>query len=425
MTRYHRCTWLAASGLIALGLAGIAPGLAQASGFQLTEQSVTGLGRAFAGSGVAADDASDMFYNPAGAALVEGSKLQTGVTGVFIDAEFSDDGNSTAGGKDDNGGTTGLVPNLFYATDVASNWKLGLSITAPFGLTTDYDDDWVGRYQAIESDLLTLDINPVLAWQINEQVIVGAGVNVQYVDATLSRANPPVANPLAGDAFVEVTGDSWDVGYTLGVIFQPTDELSLGIGYRSAVEHTLKGELDFQQSDLGLDGKYDARTSVEFPQTVSLSGRYSLSPLWEFYTTFRWTGWSSFDALQLEIETLPDEVTPEQWRDTWTASFGASYAPTPQWTLRAGFAFDQTPIRTAQLRTPRIPDSDRDWLTLGASFKLSERLTLDVAYAHLFADESRLDTTVELTSFVYPQDTLSGEYDSTVNLVGVQIQYQF
>ena len=205
------------------------------AGFQISEQSGTGLGRAFAGFGVINDDLSMAFYNPAALTLKEGTQIQA--SGYLIDgsSRFSDKGSSnstfvlpagpllantpTLSGGNENGATFGVVPNLYFTMDLTKKLKYGFSITAPFGLATDYDRDWIGRYFAKESELITVDINPSLAYMVNDSFSVGLGISAQYANATLSQA---VFNgPGMPDGFAEVKGDDWSYGWNVGFFVPP------------------------------------------------------------------------------------------------------------------------------------------------------------------------------------------------------------
>ena len=396
-----------------------------ASGFQLSEQSVTGLGRAYAGSGVAANDASVLFYNPAGMEFVDGQRFQGAINGVLLDVEFVNDSNSTGLGTGGKGDTNTAVPNFYYISNAFDNFKWGIGVSVPFGLKTTYDSDWIGRYHAIDSEFTTINVGPALSYRINDQLSIGAGIDVQYANALLSRASPPVFSPLADDSFIEVEGDSWGYGYNAGLIYQPVRELRIGLSYRSKVKHTIEGEADVSNSDIGLNGRYDAKTDITLPETAYLSASYRLSNQWELLAGTRWTRWSRFDELIINIEGLPDEIVPERWENSWMYSVGANFYPNEDIALRAGIALDRSPVPNASLRNPRTPDSDRDWFTLGISFYQLPRTVIDFGIAYLHTETSEIDNTVALSSAVRPADRLSGNFDSDVIVIGSQIQFIF
>ncbi|MGH8604506.1 MAG: OmpP1/FadL family transporter, partial [Gammaproteobacteria bacterium] len=225
---------------------------AYGAGFQLGEHSANAIGRSLAGYGVIGDDASAVFFNPAGLVLLDRPTVQNGLFYITSGFEFENQGSrqSLAGlsapsrGIDDDGGRDGLAPSLYALAPLWERVRVALGITAPFGLVTDYDADWVGRYHALRSELKTIDINPSVAYRLSGQLSLGAGVSVQYADATLSRAvfvfDPASGNPLA-DGLARVEGDDWSVGYDLGLMFEWDQHTRFGAGYRSKVDHTLRG----------------------------------------------------------------------------------------------------------------------------------------------------------------------------------------
>lgn len=411
--------------LLASGLTFISSQVYSA-GFQISESTVSGLGRAFAGAGVAGDDVSDMFYNPAGMFLAEGRQVQLGVS--LIDSKSKFTGTATPfGGPNDDGGESAAVPNFFYVMPESNNLKYGLSITAPFGLATEYDSNWAGRYQGIRSELTTVDINPALAYRVNNQLALGAGLSVQYADAELTQARfLGVGVP---DGKSKIDGDNWDYGFNLGAMFSPSQSTRFGIGFRSKVAQKVDGDLNVTAANGMTIVSAGAEAEVDLPETVYLSAFHSLNSQLDLLASARWTNWSRFEELRIKFDNgLPDSVTPENWDDSWTLSIGANYKVNSQWTLRAGYAHDESPVPDED-RTVRIPDSDRDWFTVGASYAPNANLTVDFGYAHLSGDDADIN---EATIIAAPptapgivQSSLVGSYDGSADILGVQLQYKF
>lgn len=410
---------------------------AHAAGFQLSEHSLTGAGRAFAGAGVAGDDASDMFYNPAGLTLREGRHIQAGLSAIDLSGDFVNRGSSQnlvvdgrlvnvpTRGVDDGPEISEIIPNLFYTSPEVGNLRYGFSITAPFGLRTEYEDNWVGRYHALISDLKIVDLNPAIAWSVNDSLSLGAGVNIQTVDAELSKAQFTGG----ADGRSKLTGDNVGYGFTLGAIVEPSDRTRIGFGFRSKVSQDVDGKLEVTGTPR--DVTLDASTSVDLPETIYLSLSQAISDRWGIYGTLRWTNWSRFEELRVQFAggVQPDDVTDESWNDSSRFSIGVDYKMNNQWTLRAGYAMDETPIPDAQRRTPRIPDSDRQFISLGASYNASENLSIDLAFIYLDADDSEIDTTVDLVSGSPPgtfTDNLKGSFtDTSLTAFGAQLQWKF
>ena len=411
--------------LFASGIA-IASSHVHSAGFQISESTVSGLGRAFAGAGVAGDDVSDMFYNPAGMFLAEGRQFQAGVSIIDSESDFSGSA-APFGGPGDDGGETGVVPNIYYVFPESGDLKYGISITAPFGLATEYDSNWAGRYQGLRSELKTIDINPALAYRVNNQLSVGAGISLQYADAELTSARfLGVGVP---DGKNKVDGDNWDWGFNLGAVFAPSASTRFGIGFRSKVDQKVDGDLNVTSPTGATILSAGAEAEVTLPETVYLSAFHSLNSKVDLMASARWTNWSRFEELRIKFDNgLPDAVTPENWEDTWTLSIGANYHLNNQWTLRAGYAHDESPVPDED-RTVRIPDSDRDWFTLGASYSPNANLTVDFGYAHLSGDDASINETTIIaappTSPAVIGSSLVGNYDGSADIFGLQLQWKF
>ncbi len=409
-----------------------------AAGFQISEQSVSGLGRAFAGAGVAGDDASDMFYNPGGMMILEDSQFQAGATILDISGKFTNEGSTqrlftgagfatvpSQGGNSD-GGDTAIVPHMYYSSPMKGNMKFGLSISAPFGLKTEYDRNWVGRYHALTSELKTVDINPSVAWKINDSFSAGIGLSIQKADATLSRA--VFQGPGVPDGKAVLEGDNVGVGFNFGAMFSPNDRTRIGLSYRSKIKQDVDGALKI--SGTPADAKIPATASVDLPETIYLSVAHDINDQLSVFGSARWTKWSRFEELRIKFDggVLPDDVTPENWDNSTTLSVGLAYRVNDQITLRAGYSSDESPVPGVEFRTPRIPDSDRDWLTLGATFKPKDNMTVDVGYAYLTSDAGPLNNTVNLVTSSPGAftDTLRGSYkDSSVHMLGASIRWEF
>jgi long-chain fatty acid transport protein len=415
-----------------------ATGRVEAAGFQVSEQSVVGLGRAFAGAGIVGDDLSAVFYNPAGMSLLRGTGGQAGITFVLPSAVFHGDSTrlpvslatgmpvgepAIESGRGGGGGDT-QVPHLYLVTDLLERWRFGLGVTVPFGLVTDYDSDWVGRYHALRSIVRTIDLNPQVAFRINDHVSVGAGMSAQYASVSLSRAVFTGTN----DALAKVSGTDWSYGYDVGVLLEANDRVRGGIGFRSKVKHTLDGEL--RVTGLAPETqKTDATAATSFPETVHGDAYFQLTDALGLSLGARWTNWSRFDELRIEFDSaMPDEVTEEKWHDTWMLKVGVDYAVIPALVLRSGFAWDQTPVRSPSFRTPRIPDASRYWLAAGLSYRPLELLSIDVGYAHLFSRRAAALTTIPIaqtgpdTAVV---DRLDGNFGGSADIVGASASWRF
>ncbi|MBN1403183.1 MAG: TonB-dependent receptor [Opitutales bacterium] len=375
---------------------------AQGAGFAIIEQSASGIGNAFAGGAAAAEDASTIFFNPAGMILLDSPELQSGAHIIAPYAKFVNEGTTTAGsivtqGADSDGGETALVPNFYYAHPINERLVVGLGIHAPFGLATEFDKDSIVRYQAVRSEIQTINVNPSLAYRINSKLTVGFGLSAEYVYANLTNAldfNADGTSLL--DGFLDLEGDDIGYGWNLGLLYELSSSTRFGVHYRSRVETTLEGEADITvPSALAahpvISAAYvdqDIHADLTLPDSLSVSFFHQFNPRWSIMGDVTWMNWSKFYQLDIVFEeTGIGSPIIENWRDNWRYSLAANYQASDVLKLRAGVAYDQTPVRSSEFRSPRIPDASRVWLTLGASWDISSSTTLDLGYVHIFVDD--------------------------------------
>ena len=425
---------------------------AVAGGFLLFEQGVKGLGNAFAGGAAVAEDPSTIFFNPAGLTRLPGS--QFALAGYYIapQAEFDDKGSTVSpvlpvvggtpltGGDGGDAGVSALIGNFYYAQEITPKFHAGLGITVPFGLETDYDKTWVGRYHGVKSELITIDINPSLGYRVNQWLSLGGGISAQYAKAELTNAvdfgtigfiGGAGTLPQSLDGFAKLEADDWGWRWNVGVLLEPMENLRFGLAYRSNIDYTLKGDADFKipagaepiAIGAGLVDT-DAKADITLPGHASLSAYWRLHDKFAIMGDIFWTNWSELDELFIELDTGTNVVTTLDWDDTFRYAFGAAYYPNKDWTLRAGIAYDETPIPNNKLRTPRIPGADRIWTTLGLSYVVSKKFSFDLAYAHLFVDDPKIRKSGTETEDI-PRGALNGDYDASVNIISAQVNLLF
>jgi long-chain fatty acid transport protein len=429
---------------VALATAALIASQAQASGFQVREQSAKALGNAFSGAAAGAEDASFMAYNPAAIGNIEGSQ----VVGVlsYIDANFElqDAAASSVGGTpyisnaSNQGGDSAVVPSFAAKTRLSEELDLGLAIHAPYGLSTNYAEDWIGRYHAIETELTTIDFQPTLNYRATDRLDLALGLRAQHADATLSQAVDAGFDPSTGqsanpngdfDALAEVTGDDWGYGYTLGALFQATDQTRLGISYRSEIDLTLEGEVDYSSDNpqvaAGLPGSQGGTADLTTPANMNLGIYHQLTDRLALMANAEWTEWSHFDELVVEFEDGSSNPTTENWDDTWAFSVGANYAVNERWLLRAGLGVDESPVPSAEYRTPRVPDADRQWASLGATWMPTPELGISAGYMHVFADDGDIDQQATPTNENASRGNLSGTYEVSADVFALSVDYRF
>jgi long-chain fatty acid transport protein len=436
----------------------------QAAGFALIEQSLPGMGTAYASGSAHGEDNTSIFFNPATMSLFDGTHASTGVHIVIAQSEFNDKGSTRAAGlggsslgTDDggDGGTTGVVPHAAYSRQISDDTWLGLTINVPFGLTTEYNDGWVGRYHALKSELMTVNINPMVARKFGDRLTIGAGISAQYLDAELTNAidygsidaalgGPPVtAGPGSADGEGSVAGDSWGWGFNLGLLYAFSERTRLGLQYRSEIDHEVEGDAEFGGGGRSaVSGKIfqgtgtrqfvdtDVKSDLTLPATASVSLYHELTDEWAIMGDYTWTGWDSLDELRFEFDSdQGDSVTTFKWKDTSRVAIGTTYSPAASnWIYRAGIAFDESPIPSAKYRTPRLPGGDRLWFSIGAGYRHSDNLHFDFGYTYVDVDDPEINKTADLgpppneDAF---RGSLKGDYDANVHILSAQLRYDY
>jgi len=413
---------------LVFALAG-ATGTSQAAGFALSTQNASGMGNAYAGAAAVAEDASTIFFNPAGMTYIEGTQIVGSLIFLRPNIEFNDRGSIGGLGRPrgDEGGNIGslvLVPNFYYKRDISDAVKFGVGVGAPFGLKTEHDKDWVGRFQGINSELKTVNINPSLAFKVNDQLSLGVGVNAMWIQAELTSAVNLA--PIGGtETISKVKGDDWGFGYNLGAIYQITPDTRLGLAFRSKVDQLLEG--DARASFTGLDANPNRRlngdvtSEITLPETLSLSSFSQLNERWDLLADITWTRWSRFRELRVLRDngsTLNN--TPQNWHNTMRYSIGLNYKYSDTLKLRAGLAYDEEGIEN-EFRTVRISGNDRKWLAFGANWKVSPNSQLDVGYVHLFTSNPKIDD----NQLAIGRGRVRGDFDASVDMLSVQYLHNF
>lgn len=407
--------------LTAIAVAAAFASTAHAAGFMLTEQSAGSLGRAYAGAGVDGTDLSGVYYNPATMVLHKGTAFQAGFVGIGLNLDYvGEDANGnevTANGRN----KSQAIPHGYFVHQINDKVWFGLGMTVPFGMGTEYDDDWAGNQHGISATILTFDLNPNFAFKLSEKFSVGVGASIQYAAADLKirknitgDANKVLtvigSQSQAKDASVrsEIDADSIAWGWNIGMMWSPLENLRFGVSYRSKIQHDAEGDLTIDQlsatSTEGADlsqilggalsqirayGDMDGSASVTAPAWAMASVAWDVNDLVSLYGTFRWTDWSSFDELKIDGNGETKSTIPNKWRDTYLGSIGMDLRLTDWWTLRGGIAYESSPIANPQYRTAIIPDADRWWFAIGSSFKWSDNFQTDVSFAHLHGVHER------------------------------------
>jgi long-chain fatty acid transport protein len=421
---------------VAVALAGSA-GVAQGSGFQLMEQNASGLGNAYAGQAAAAENASTIFWNPAGMTRLPGRQFSGAINLIKPTAEFTDSGGSATplglpvGPGGTNGGDAGdlaVVPNLYLSWQMSPTLWLGLGVTVPFGLKTEYDQSFIGRFQSQSAEIKTIDINPSIAFKLNDMVSLGAGISYQRAEVKLDKsALLPLPGPTESRASLDADDDSW--GFNVGALFNVGPATRIGVAYRSSIEHDLAGSLRF--SAPGFSTANNVGLTAELPDTFSVGIAHQLNRTWELLGDVTYTKWSQIKALPL-VTTSGSAVAPAgatvdtfnfQFKDTWRVGVGANWKWRDDFTWKFGVAYDKSPV-TDQFRTVTLPDSDRTWVAVGGKYQMSKQATLDFGYAHLFIKDASINQQRGVGAPPF-QGNVIGNYEASVDILSVQFSYNF
>jgi len=439
---------------------------ALASGFALQEQNVSGLGNSYAGSAAVAEDASTVFFNGAGLTQLDKASVAISLIDVNVNSKFHNGGSVNAlaqplGTEGGNAGGSSLVPAVYASMPVGNTFAVGLGINAPFGLKTEYSNDFMGRFQATKSEVKTMNVDAVFAFKPSNMVSFSVGIDYQKLDAELNNMvnfdavaaqvlaaqsvpQGTINTLLAGNPGLQgtgsVKGDDSKWGYDLGILVTPTTQTKIGLSYRSAINYHITGTATFT-APTSANGTMQAAISgarataladgpitldIKLPASARLALSQQLGSKFELLGEVSWTQWSTVQALTI-VRTSGAVLknTPENWDNTWRYALGGNFKVNSNFKLRAGVAIDKSPVSDAR-RTPRLPDNDRTWLSLGAQWNIGSSFALDVGYAHLFAKDADLNQSDGYSALQgYPNGNLVGTQKSSIDILGVQGTFKF
>ena len=439
------------------------PGLALAGSVQLFEHSAASI--ASGGNNQAeAKDASAIFWNAANLTRLQDNSLSSALHFLEPTGKLSDTTSRTSsafGGAPitgSGGGSAGVftpAASLYYAKVLTPDTTVGLAMTAPFGNALTYEDGWVGRYFALESELLTVDLGLSVGYKATPTLSLGFGVDLQYAKATLGNAIDLSATCLgvasalmnaglagqctangfgtpgnaAADGRVAVKQDSWAPGWNAGLLWQPTADLRVGLAYRSKVNHELKGTASFVKpanlpatvNGLAALTNGGTKTDLPLPANAALSVFYQVNDTWSVMGSATWTQWSVLKELRTRFDNgASDSVISLEWKNTWRVGAGLGYKITPAITFRTGLSYDQTPTTSAARQTLLIPDADRWVFGIGGSYAVSKTASVDFGFTRYFFKNLPIENSAALSG------VLSTRYPSAgINAISIQGNFRF
>jgi long-chain fatty acid transport protein len=397
-----------------------------AAGFGLQNQNGAGTGYAYAGAAAMAEDASTIYFNPAGMTHLSAHHHVSGALSVLVRSlRFSDTGSNPLmgiyplGNSGGQGGGVAAIPAAYWTMPVTSRLRIGLGLSPTFGNATKWNDSFIGRYQGTFSDITAINFNPSLAWQVNGALSLGLGLNVVRFDADLRTMSPATALlPVRADIETRMTGSDIGFGYNLGAMIQLTPATRIGATYRSAVDLKVEGHLKAPGSDI------PTFVSVELPATASLALSHWISERWQLLGDLTWTGWNGIQALTAGSRTSGTILVNERlaFRNSIRAGLGAQYRFSEAVRLRTGVAYDRSPVRNREDRTVRLPDADRIWLAFGFNCRLTEHTSIDTGYAYVFIGSASIDRATADDPLL---QKVHGRFDSSAHIFSVQLNHRF
>jgi long-chain fatty acid transport protein len=465
--------------IIAAALSAISVG-AQASGYRFGSQSVSGQGTADA-NGAEAVDPSTIFYNPAGLTRLEGTQISAGATLVVPHASYNDTGSTHFTGAPTNGTTTEdyvpsvvAAPSIYVSKKLNDQWAVGFGLFVPYGAKLDYGNTWGGRYALSNIKLEAVNLNPSVAWKMNEHHSFGFGIDAEFMKAELGQAvdvpgsiaalssgagaaqgaalirqiaalgGNPALLASAKDAHGSNDGQDWGWGFNLGYMYTLDQNTRFGLAYRSSISHQLRGSTVWDFSAVTSDPVVNqvlaaashktnsaALVTLRTPETLSANAFHQFNSQWAGMADVTFTRNNRMSDLDIQFPgtTEGNEVIRQQWKNTVRVSLGGNYAYSENLTLRGGIAYDQSPVKNAELTHPALPDSDRMQYSVGANWKLSPRSSIDLAYSFLDFKDASSNYTNQCnplsTTCTGNGETTRGNYQTHMSLVGLSYNYKF
>lgn len=398
---------------------------AMAAGFHLREQSAAAQGNAYAGATAGAENGSYAYYNVAGITRQKGMQVNMGGTYIAPRATAKNVRGQSGerGANVENVVHAAISPNGTVSYQLNDKAFAAIAANSQFGMITKYDPEWVGSNHGITSDLKSGTITPMFAYKATDKLSLGAGVQMQYVWAHLTSSNTLAPGVRVNN--ITTNGNDFDMGYQLGALYEFTDSTRVGVGYRSEINHKLKGKMKSSGSPSPLfnaltNQKISAKLTT--PAMLSMGVYHDVNEKWAVMAEYQRVFWSSFQNLTFKSQNGGYTISnvKENWRDTNFYSIGTSYMLDNQWKLRLGLAYDQSAVRYAH-RTPRIPDSDRIWYSAGLGYQYNENLSFDIGYTYIQAHKAKMNTAVTQNSGY----NASADYSNSVKVFAFSLNYAF
>ncbi len=397
-----------------------------AGGFLILDHDAAATGMAVAYT-AQADRPSAVFYNPAGMNQLKGTSLSTGGIIIIPRTTYK---NPVTGKETEMKHHTYFLPNFYVTHKLSDKLAVGFGFFCPFGLSTDWPEDWEGRFIATYTKLKTYFLNPAISWQVHPRLSLAVGFDYVFSNVEMKRAinlSEEIGIPGLPEGRSRVKGDGEGQGFNLGLLYHITDNIDLGISYRSRIDINYDGDAQFNIPATGI-GAIDPLLAnafqngdvhidnIDLPSILAVGLSTTMIKNWTFEFDFYWVNWSTFNKISADFKNpnTPDAIIPRDWHDTFSFILGAKYQLSKSMVLRGGYMFDNTPIpeRTVD---PILPDADRHMLNFGVGYQ-NNSLSIDFAYKALFYNDRITQTNIQ---------GFNGKYESFSSVIAVNLQYVF
>jgi long-chain fatty acid transport protein len=393
-------TWLLGS--VALSALALGAGSAAAGGLEVREQSAFFQGTSFAGSAAGGSSLSSIYWNPAASSFVgSGVTTDSSYSLILLNTDLTADAPGFGGDLTTDIGRDAVVPASYLAWRYNDRTVFAVSMNSPFGLTTKPDSlNWTGNPIGTTAKVFSLNVTPTVSYQITPQISVGVGAQFQFVELKKFKTR---GTPVLGNTNLE--GEDLKVGGVAGINITPFRGTSVGLGYRSRIDYDVEGTFTST-----LAGPSPAELGITTPDKVTLSLRQELTPSLRLLGTVEWTNWSLLDQSPVNVAALPagTVVLDFGWEDGWFYSLGGEYDVNEKLTVRGGVAYEESPIQDPGARLLQVPDNDRIWASVGATYNWSDSMQINAAYSHVFVEDGRFD-----------RNGLTGEAEASADIISV------
>jgi len=423
---------------VACGLAVTSTSI-NAAGFQLAEYSATGLGRAYAGEAAMADNASAQWRNPAMLTYLEGTQISTGAIYVNpnIDVNGNIDGSKAKVALPDSSASSSdfandaIIPNMYISHRYSDEFAVGFALGTNYGMETNLGNDFAAAHFGNEASVTTMEANLNLAYKLSDAWSFGGGLRYVMGEGSFGARTPKNNLVSPGDVTTlkYMEGDDTAFGWQAGTAWQINENHRIGFAYKSEVELKLEGYATGIGFDLALANARDnGYMNLALPATAELASFHQLTDQLAIHASINWTDWSSFEKLEAQLDTYGTKMVKEEnWKDNYRFALGATYRVDSKLAVRTGIAYDTSAV-SDQNRTITIPETDRTWLSLGATYEFTKQFSLDGGLTYIIAKdapitESRGYASDDAAQAVGGQFT--GEVSGNVWLIGLQANYTF